>query len=152
MGRSFEPSPNAAASGVPLNDCRIMAVREQEYLGTGTRVGESGVLVVDHVSIGLVGVDTGQRHDGLHSRAEFQEVEDGSMMALGEQVGGDHYKDMKIQPFEYALANEIPYVEGTIIKYVSRWRKKGGLEDLKKARHALDVLIEFESVRPYSSE
>lgn len=60
------------------------------------------------------------------------------------QVGGDHYRQMVIQPMEYILANDIPFVEGCVIKYVSRWKNKGGLQDLKKARHNLDFLIERE--------
>jgi hypothetical protein len=63
---------------------------------------------------------------------------------LQAQIGGSHYKDMAIQPIEYVMANAIPFAEGNIIKYVSRWRKKGGIQDLKKARHMLDVLIEHE--------
>jgi len=62
-----------------------------------------------------------------------------------DQVGGDHYKDMAIQPIEYILANGLGYGEGAVIKYVSRWRKKGGIEDLKKARHFLDLLIAHET-------
>lgn len=65
--------------------------------------------------------------------------------ALDVQVGGGHYKDMKIQPIEYIHANGIPFAEGSVIKYVSRWRAKGGVEDLKKARHFLDLLIDLES-------
>lgn len=64
--------------------------------------------------------------------------------ALTTQVGGNHYKDMPIQPVEYIHKNGIGYFEGCVIKYVSRWRKKNGVEDLKKARHFLDLLIEFE--------
>lgn len=64
--------------------------------------------------------------------------------ALTEQVGGEHYKNMKIQPVEFILANGIPFVEGCVIKYLSRWRDKNGVEDLKKARHFLDMLIEHE--------
>lgn len=64
--------------------------------------------------------------------------------ALEVQEGGSHYKDMPIQPIEYILANNIPFTEGNVIKYVSRWRKKNGVADLKKARHMLDVLIEHE--------
>ena len=60
------------------------------------------------------------------------------------QVGGDHYKKMAIQPFEYLHANQIPFLEGNVIKYVSRWKSKGGIADLEKARHTLDVLIAFE--------
>ena len=57
------------------------------------------------------------------------------------QIGGSHYKDMAIQPIEYILGNELGYVEGAVIKYVSRWKTKSGIEDLRKARHFLDLLI-----------
>lgn len=65
--------------------------------------------------------------------------------ALATQVGGGHYKDMKIQPVEFIHANNIPFIEGCVIKYVSRWRNKNGIDDLKKARHFLDLLIELET-------
>lgn len=67
--------------------------------------------------------------------------------ALATQVGGGHYKDMKIQPVEYCHANGIPFIEGAVIKYVSRWRAKGGIEDIKKARHFLDMLIQLEEAK-----
>lgn len=60
------------------------------------------------------------------------------------QVGGSHYKDCKIQPTEFIYANNIPFIEGNIIKYVIRHRSKNGIEDLKKARHYIDLLINFE--------
>ncbi len=60
------------------------------------------------------------------------------------QVGGNHYKKKKIQPWDFIMANEIPFMEGNIIRYVSRWRDKGGVQDLQKARHFLDKLIEVE--------
>jgi len=68
-------------------------------------------------------------------------------VALDLQVGGSHYKDMAIQPVEYIHANGIGYFEGCVIKYVSRWRNKNGVEDLHKARHFLDLLIEFEDAQ-----
>ena len=46
--------------------------------------------------------------------------------ALDVQVGGDHYKKLKIQPIEYIHANQLPYCEANVIKYISRWRDKGG--------------------------
>ena len=64
--------------------------------------------------------------------------------ALGRQEGGGHYKALKIQPIEFIHANGIPFAEGSVIKYVTRWRAKNGLADLKKARHFLDLLIELE--------
>jgi len=65
--------------------------------------------------------------------------------ALDTQVGGDHYAQMAIQPVEYITANRLGYCEGSVVKYVSRYRDKGGLEDLKKAKHFLEILIERES-------
>jgi hypothetical protein len=67
--------------------------------------------------------------------------------ALAVQVGGAHYTDMKIQPIEYILANRIGFGEGNVIKYVSRWEAKGGIEDLRKARHHLDLLIEHHTTK-----
>lgn len=64
--------------------------------------------------------------------------------ALKVQVGGDHYKTLVIQPAEYCMANNIGFMEGSVIKYVTRWRDKGGVDDLKKARHFLDMMIEHE--------
>ena len=64
--------------------------------------------------------------------------------ALDVQEGGSHYKTMSIQPVEYMMANAIPFMEGCVIKYMTRWRSKGGLEDLRKARHFIDLLIENE--------
>jgi len=63
---------------------------------------------------------------------------------LAVQVAGDHYKKLKIQPIEFIHANGIPFAEGSVIKYVTRWRDKGGIKDLEKARHFLDLLIDLE--------
>ena len=65
--------------------------------------------------------------------------------ALTTQVGGDHYKKLKIQPMEYSMANNLNACQHTIIKYVTRYKDKNGIEDLKKARHTIDMLIEMES-------
>lgn len=58
------------------------------------------------------------------------------------QVAGTHYKDKAIQPWDYIVSNKMGYLEGNIIKYVSRWKDKGGVADLKKAQHYLQKLIE----------
>ena len=60
------------------------------------------------------------------------------------QVGGHHYQKYKIRPVEFIMKNNIPYVEGNVIKYVMRFRDKNGLEDLLKARQYLDILIAAE--------
>lgn len=66
------------------------------------------------------------------------------MSALDKQVGGRHYK-MTIQPIEYILANNLGFIEGNIVKYISRWRNKNGIEDLEKIKHYVDWLIELET-------
>lgn len=65
------------------------------------------------------------------------------MKATDIQEGGNHYKEFTIQPTEFIHKNRIPFIEGNVIKYVCRWRKKNGLQDLKKAKHYIDLLIQF---------
>lgn len=65
---------------------------------------------------------------------------------LDTQIGGNHYKKLKIQPIEYILANELGFCEGNIVKYISRWREKGGVEDLKKIKQYCDFLIEQDNL------
>lgn len=64
------------------------------------------------------------------------------MTANEEQVGGRHYIEKAIQPWDYIISNQMGYLEGNIIKYISRYKEKGGLDDLLKASHYLDKLIE----------
>lgn len=66
------------------------------------------------------------------------------MSAYDKQIGGDHYKSMAIQPIEYIQANKLRFIEGNIVKYISRWREKNGIEDLKKIKHYVEFLIEEE--------
>jgi hypothetical protein len=67
------------------------------------------------------------------------------MSALNEQVSGSHYKDKVIQPVEYIYMNNIGYMEGNVIKYISRWEDKGGINDLLKAKHYIELLIELQT-------
>ena len=68
--------------------------------------------------------------------------------ALREQVGGDHYSKLAIQPVEYINANNLTYLQGNVIKYVTRYKDKGSaLQDLQKARHYIDMLIELEETK-----
>ncbi len=64
------------------------------------------------------------------------------------QVGGSHYQNMKIQPAEFINKNEMKFAEGNAIKYICRHINKGGLQDLEKAKHYIDMIIE----RDYSEE
>ena len=58
------------------------------------------------------------------------------------QVGGNHYQTMKIQPAEFINKNEMKFAEGNAIKYICRHVNKGGLQDLEKAKHYIDMIIE----------
>ena len=63
---------------------------------------------------------------------------------LGNQVGGEHYLRKGIQPWEYIEANDLDFWEGNVIKYITRWKDKGGVLDLQKAQHYLNYLIDRE--------
>jgi len=64
--------------------------------------------------------------------------------AMDKQMGGTHYKNLAIQPTDFIYQNNIPFIEGNIIKYIVRHRSKNGLQDLIKAKHYIDILIEKE--------
>lgn len=65
--------------------------------------------------------------------------------ALKNQVGGSHYKDKAIQPVEYIHANNMGFCAGNVVKYVTRYKDKGGIADLEKAKHYLEILIQLEN-------
>jgi hypothetical protein len=68
--------------------------------------------------------------------------------ALQTQTGGTHYKNMAIQPAEYAEKNGLSLLEGNVVKYITRWKLKGQpLSDLEKAKHCIDLLIEIHGVK-----
>jgi len=64
------------------------------------------------------------------------------------QVGGNHYQKMKIQPSEFINKNQLQFAEGNAIKYICRHGSKGKKQDLEKAKHYIDMIIE----RDYSDE
>jgi len=63
--------------------------------------------------------------------------------SLSKQVSGSHYKNFKIQPIEFIHKNNLDYIQGNIIKYVCRYKDKNGVEDLEKAKHYIEMLIDF---------
>lgn len=67
------------------------------------------------------------------------------MSALDTQIGGTHYKKFAIEPIEFIHRNGIGFCEGNAIKYLVRWREKGGKQDLLKAKHYIDLLLELEN-------
>jgi hypothetical protein len=66
------------------------------------------------------------------------------MLAREKQVGGSHYKDMAIQPSDYIYKNNLNWYEGNAVKYITRHRMKGGADDIRKAIHYLELLLEAE--------
>jgi len=68
-----------------------------------------------------------------------------TLSALDKQESGNHYKDKGIQPIVYIHANNLGFCEGNVVKYVTRWREKGGEADLRKAIHYLELLIQLET-------
>jgi len=68
------------------------------------------------------------------------------MSALNKQIGGNHYKEFKIQPFEFFVANDLSFPQGDIIKRICRYNKPTGKgrEDLEKIKHVVDLLMELE--------
>ncbi len=67
------------------------------------------------------------------------------------QYGGSHYKVVKYQPWDVVLDWELGYLDGTALKYISRWKKKNGLEDIRKAIHFLEKLLEVEEAKQNGS-
>ena len=66
------------------------------------------------------------------------------MSAFDTQVGGSHYKDMPIQPVEFSQRNNLGFCEASVVKYVCRHRQKNGRQDIEKAIHFLNLLLEIE--------
>ena len=64
------------------------------------------------------------------------------MSAYDKQIGGSHYKDMTIQPSEFINKNNLPFAEGNAIKYICRHKHKGERQDLEKAKHYIDMILE----------
>jgi hypothetical protein len=66
------------------------------------------------------------------------------MLARDYQVGGDHYKKLQIQPVEYIYANELDFLEGNVVKYITRHRTKGeGAKDIQKVIHYAQMILEL---------
>ena len=70
------------------------------------------------------------------------------MSVWNKQIGGNHYSKYKIQPSKFVTENKLLYPEGCVIKYIVRHQDKGGKEDLEKAKHMIDMIIE----RDYEEE
>ena len=70
------------------------------------------------------------------------------MSVWKKQIGGNHYRKYRVQPSQFVTENKLLYPEGCVIKYVIRHQDKGGKQDLEKAKHMIDMIIE----RDYETE
>ena len=76
-------------------------------------------------------------HKGMFQSSTYDSLE--------KQVGGNHYKDCKIQPVEFIVGNDLTFLEGNIIKYITRHRRKGeGRKDIEKVIHYAEMILEME--------
>ena len=66
------------------------------------------------------------------------------MSALDIQEGGDHYRKLKIQPIEFIHANELDFLQGNVIKYITRHKNKNGAADVRKALHYCQLILELQ--------
>jgi len=80
--------------------------------------------------------------DGMTEMGKDLQAEYDRLDALRKQEGGNHYKNMKIQPVEFITANELGFLEGNVVKYICRHHAKNGAEDIKKAIHYCEMLLQ----------
>jgi len=73
--------------------------------------------------------------------SDTEERAEAKLNPLDQQIGGSHYKDFKIQPIEFIIANNLDFIQGNVVKYICRYKHKGGLQDLIKIKHYLDIII-----------
>ena len=66
------------------------------------------------------------------------------MSALNVQEGGDHYKKLKIQPIEFIHANELDFLQGNVVKYITRHKDENGAADVRKALHYCQLILELQ--------
>jgi len=124
MSSDYKFGPSWGADTQPDNDAQIKRVRDN-MLNKGTTMPSA----FDPGAVDSRGIPTVQALPPTPS---------------ARQVGGSHYKDMAIQPSEFIFKNNLNWLEGNIVKYTCRHAKKNGIQDLEKARHYLDLLIQWQ--------
>ncbi len=82
--------------------------------------------------------------EGKPFEVDDPDLDEAVWKPMDSQIGGDHYKKLKIQPMRYSMENKLDALQHTVVKYVTRFRDKGGVQDLEKAKHCIDMLIQFE--------
>lgn len=112
----------------------LIGITVKSHLALVAKISSSGPDVI---------IDDSKQGEPMLDFDLYLKEEPSNQASTDKQVGGNHYK-LPIQPIEYILANGLGYCEANVVKYVSRWRNKGGIQDLKKAIHYLEMLIEQE--------
>ena len=140
VDKVYEHKDKSVGSSGYSHDGKYRIVNEARMKNPETREWVNCIIYSD-IATGSLYV-----RESLDFYDKFKEViEAKTDNPLQTQVGGSHYKDLKIQPIEFIHVNNIPFCEANAIKYLCRWRNKNGIEDLKKAKHYIDLLIELES-------
>ena len=112
----------------------LIGITVKSHLALVAKISSSGADVI---------IDDSKQGEPMLDLDMYPKKEPSNQAATDKQVGGSHYQ-LPIQPIEYILANGLGYCEANVVKYVSRWRNEGGIQDLKKAIHYLEMLIEQE--------
>lgn len=112
----------------------LIGITVKSHLALVAKISSSGADVI---------IDDSKQGEPMLDLDMYPKKQPRNQAATDKQVGGSHYQ-LPIQPIEYILANGLGYCEANVVKYVSRWRNKGGIQDLKKAIHYLEMLIEQE--------
>ncbi len=114
------------------------------YLLDGTYSNYSYFKIVNYTIIPSTQVADFEEKKSTDWTPAPEDIEAMNKKASETQIGGSHYSDMAIQPIEFIHKNGLSFIQGNVIKYVCRYKSKGGIEDLNKAKHCIDLLIEFE--------
>lgn len=112
-------------------------VGSKTYGARSRDTGESDIFYRQYLMNFIVGNRTKSLND------QYAEIEKVRQSAWQKQEGGNHYKNLKIQPMQYALENKLDYAQANVVKYVTRHKEKNGKEDLLKAIHNIELMIEF---------
>lgn len=126
-------------------DGLIWFLRDQYTLIRGDD-GNSKLLAIDQWDDGLpkIGSEYGLPCDYRGNALKITKEAQAEQSVWATQVGGNHYTKLKIQPFQFSMANKLDPMQHTIIKYVTRFRDKNGIQDLEKAKQTIDLLIAYE--------
>lgn len=147
----FSIGPSAGVVGGPseLSECVREGLPAEECGTPALQVGAADEHSVRSRRHGGNCIGGGSRsvsydvgHSGHIGRTGVHGVNEAAR-GTGRQVGGNHYKDFAIQPTEYIVANDLGWCEANIVKYISRHASKGGAEDVRKAIHYAELLLEL---------